>query len=256
MKKCILALMLSLIYSALSFAADGKGDKANKFFYTANTYYEKGDYARAVEDYIRILDSGIESGNLYYNIGNSFLKLGKIGYAVLCYEKARRYIPGDSDLKSNLDYAKSFVEKAALEAERGIFFAPAIKAPFRMFNLNTITVTALLLYLVAVIFSLLKITMSSISRKIRPIYLIALLGFFLNVLVFALRYYDEELIKHGIVVQKEAECKYEPIEKSTTYYKINEGQDVGVLKTRNGWRQIRRHDGRVAWVKKEAVEEI
>ena len=86
-------------------------------------------------------------------------------------------------------------------------------------------------------------------------YLVLLL-FLVALANFSVRYYSEEILTHGIVVEKEAECKYEPIDKSTTYYTLKEGQEVLVLTTRNGWRHIRRLDGKRAWVRKEAVEEI
>ena len=73
-----------------TFAQDTKSNDPNQLFYTGNHYYQTQDYIKAVEEYVKLLDTGIENGNLYYNIGNGFLKLGKVGYAILCYEKARR----------------------------------------------------------------------------------------------------------------------------------------------------------------------
>jgi SH3-like domain-containing protein len=78
----------------------------------------------------------------------------------------------------------------------------------------------------------------------------------LNLSAAAVKYYDENMLKHGIVVKKEVECKYEPIDSSTTYYTLREGGDVIILSTKSDWRQIRRSDGRTGWVKRDAVEEI
>ena len=77
-----------------------------------------------------------------------------------------------------------------------------------------------------------------------------------NLGAFAIRFYDEKILHRGIVVEKDVECKYEPIDKSTTFYRPQEGEFVAVVKTRDGWRQIKRIDGKVGWVKQEAVEEI
>jgi SH3-like domain-containing protein len=41
-----------------------------------------------------------------------------------------------------------------------------------------------------------------------------------------------------------------------TYYTMPEGSEVLVLKTRNGWRQIKSMDGKVAWVGEDYVGEI
>jgi hypothetical protein len=58
-----------------------------------------------VTAYSRILASGQESGTLYYNLGNCYYKLGDIGRAVLFYERARRRMPEDEDIRTNLALA-------------------------------------------------------------------------------------------------------------------------------------------------------
>ena len=94
------------------------------------------------------------------------------------------------------------------------------------------------------------------GKKIRLVSVLAAIAFFLNLGAFAIRYYDEDMLKRGIVVQKDADCKYEPIDKSTTFYRLQEGDEVSVIKTRGGWRQVKRSDGKIGWVAQEAVEEI
>jgi SH3-like domain-containing protein len=71
-----------------------------------------------------------------------------------------------------------------------------------------------------------------------------------------LRFYDEAVAHHGIVLEKLVEARYDPIDKSDVYFKVIDAQKVVVVKTRDGWRQIRRFDGKIGWVKKEMVEEI
>src|SRR3989338_1466141 len=86
----------------------------------------------------------------------------------------------------------------------------------------------------------LNMTGSLFLRPARPVYFVTSIALFLlSVCAFALRYYKEEFSRHAIVVQKEAEARYEPIEKSTQYYKFEKGKDIVVLKTENGWRHIR-----------------
>ncbi|MCM8760813.1 MAG: hypothetical protein NC938_00055 [Candidatus Omnitrophica bacterium] len=236
-------------------AADQKKAGPDQLFYNANQAYAKRDYVKAVEDYAAILDMGLENGNLYYNIGNGFLKLGKVGYAVLCYEKAKRLIPQDSDLKANLAYAMSLSEATYMNIPEENFILKGIKKVFGDLSLSMIALSALILYLsVIVIGSFLML--SPAVRRFKIIYYLVILAFLTTLIGFGVRYYDEVILKHGIVVQKDVECKYEPIDKSTTYYKLNEAEKVLILKTRDGWRQIKRPDGKIGWVKKEAVEEI
>lgn len=264
MKKYTIAILIILLFSGQAFASD-KAKDPNRLFYTANALYEKGEYAKAVEAYISILDMGLENGNMFYNIGNGFLKLGKVGYAVLCYERAKRYSPGDSDLKANLAYARLLTGDSDFQTPLKSLVVRIIERPFRNFNLATIAISALIFYVIVFLGLAFIIISPVFSRKgWNPIFLrrikLALLAMLtaliVNVMAFTIRYYDEEILKHGIVIQKEAECKYEPIEKSTTYYNLHEGNEVLILETRNGWRRIKRLDGKIAWVKKETIEEI
>lgn len=256
MKKYIAITVIFTIMSAgAALAADQKATDPNQLFYNANRSYEKRDYVKAVEDYVAILDSGLESGSLYYNIGNGFLKLGKVGFAILCYEKARRLIPQDSDLKANLAYARSQVDAPAMNIPEENVVLKGIKRVFEDFSLNMIALAALALYLVVILVAALLILVPSAGR-FKPLFLLLVLGSLLSLTGLGVRYYDEEILKHGIVVLKSVETKYEPIDKSTTYYRLQEGNDVLVMNTRDGWRQIKRADGKIGWVKKEAVEEI
>jgi tetratricopeptide (TPR) repeat protein len=255
-KKAALFIMM-LFIAVVPAHADDQANDENKSFYTGNVYYEKKDYAKALENYRAALDMGLESGNLYYNIGNAYLKTGKPGYAILFYEKARRLIPQDGDLKSNLVYARAMVPAAAGGETSGLnAVAGFLRSPFGDINLNAVAILTLALYLVTVILGIIFMLTPFMVRKLKIIFVILLLALIWSSAAFTMRYYDEEFLKKGITVAKSADAKYEPIESSTTYYKIGEGDEVTILDTREGWRHVRRSDGKSAWVKEDAVGEI
>ena len=74
--------------------------------------------------------------------------MGKLGYAILYYAKARRLMPYDSDLKSNLNYARSLVGNSTADIPRKNPVVTFIKTPFRDFNFNAIAISALIMYLI------------------------------------------------------------------------------------------------------------
>jgi len=51
--------------------------------------------------------SGITNGRLEYNLGNCYLQAGDVGRAILHYRRAQRLIPGNENLASNLEEARS-----------------------------------------------------------------------------------------------------------------------------------------------------
>lgn len=256
MKKLILTAIIFISLAGILSAEDGSLQDPNKLFYSANSLYEKRDYTKALEEYNKVLAMGIESGPLYYNVANCYFKSGKLGYAILYYEKARRIMPQDGDLKANLDYAKSLVASSALDIPRRNPIISLVKAPFKDFNLNAIALWTLIIYLIFVALQITGIVNPVIGKKTRLLYAAFLALLILNLGAFAVRYYDEAIVRRGVVVKKDVEAKYEPIDKSTTFYKLQEGNRVSILKTRDGWRQVRRIDGKAGWVSLDAVEEI
>ncbi len=255
MKKTIMILVFLASSVNLALSAEDAQDPRG-LFYKANSLYEQREYEKASEEYAKILNIDSESGPLYFNIGNTFFKMGKIGYAILAYKKAQRLMPGDGDLKSNLAYAQSLTEDSALQLPSQNRVAWFFKFPFREYSLNTVSIILIALYIMLMVMLLAGIIYPAFKRRMAILFYPLLIGFFLTLGAFIIRYYNEEILSHGVVVAKEAECKYEPIDKSNNYFTLKEGQEALVLKTRSGWRRIRRLDGKLAWVKSDAVEEI
>ena len=75
--------------------------------FKANEAYLAGNYPEAAELYQAIDMSGHLNGNIFYNLGNCYMRLGETGKAILNYKKARLLLPRDGDLKANLQYARS-----------------------------------------------------------------------------------------------------------------------------------------------------
>lgn len=254
---CAAALTVALFFlsAAALYSSENKESDPNQLFYTADHYYELREYQKALDGYLSILNSSLESGSLYYNIGNCYLKMGQLGRAILFYEKAEKLIPRDSDLKANLSYAISLVDSSS-DAPTEMFIVKAIRSLFEAYSLRAVIFSATLLYL-TVIAIMTVFTLKPIAgRRFRMILYAVIFIFLVNLSGVAVRYYDERIVRHGIVVQKDVECKYEPIDKSTTFYNLREGRRVVIINTRDGWRQVRRPDGKIGWVKKESIEEI
>lgn len=251
----IVLVILACLAGTVS-CQDAKREDPNQLFYTGNHYYQNQDYIKAVEEYLKILDMGIENGPVYYNIGNSFLKLGKYGHAILCYEKAKRLMPHDSDLKSNLAYARSLVDDMPDEETRTNPLIRIISRSYSDVSLGFISAITLGSYLALLFLIAAIIIYPFLGRWLGPVAFIVGLLFVVNVTAFGVRYYQEVVVKHGIIVQKSVDVKYEPIDKSTTFYKLREGNGVVVLKTKDLWRRVRRHDGKAGWIARDAVEEI
>lgn len=70
-------------------------------FLTGQKAYYQGDYATAEKKFTELASQAVDSGVLYYNLGNVFLKSQKWGEALQYYEKAKRTFPRNRDLQKN-----------------------------------------------------------------------------------------------------------------------------------------------------------
>jgi tetratricopeptide (TPR) repeat protein len=86
--------------------AAAQPDSVSARFSAANAAYEQGQHTRAVEAYRQILDTGRASAALYYNLGNAYVRLGRLGQAIRYYEKARTLRPTDPRVEHNLEQAR------------------------------------------------------------------------------------------------------------------------------------------------------
>lgn len=94
--------LLFLIFSSVMIFA-----QPEVFIQQGNRYYQKQDYNQAVQSYLKVLNEGYESAELYYNLGDAYYREGKLGYAILNYERALKLSPGDDDIRHNLALANS-----------------------------------------------------------------------------------------------------------------------------------------------------
>lgn len=69
-----------------------------------------------------IAATGVVSGRLEYNLGNCYLKAGDVGRAILHYRRAKRLIPRDERLASNLKEAQSRRLTTIHPTRRSVFF--------------------------------------------------------------------------------------------------------------------------------------
>jgi tetratricopeptide (TPR) repeat protein len=75
-------------------------------FEQANQHFKTGEFAAAARAYEQLLTTEGPRAAVFYNLGNSYQRLGQFGPAILAYERARLLSPRDPDLSVNLALAR------------------------------------------------------------------------------------------------------------------------------------------------------
>jgi len=71
----------------------------------ANQLYNQNQFGEAAEIYEQAVTHGMKNGHLYYNLGNTYFRMGNLPKAILNYVKAQNLLPRHEDVEANLEYA-------------------------------------------------------------------------------------------------------------------------------------------------------
>ncbi|MCI4624901.1 MAG: tetratricopeptide repeat protein [Candidatus Magnetoovum sp. WYHC-5] len=223
-------------------------------FAKGNVYYSEGKYDEAIKAYTGAIDEGYESANVYYNIGNCYFKIGKIGMAILFYERARQIEPRNKDLLYNEAYARTFIKPMDDSTGAFIKIKHMINAPFSVLTINGLTIALCMFYLL-IILTLIGRLYSAAIRKYSVV-IVSVAVVFLVFGAYALYGQATLLGKKAVVVEQKAEVLFGPFEKATIFYTLPEGATVKVLEKQDKWYKVERPDGKAGWVTKGVVEII
>lgn len=120
MKKAIIIICLLLINSVSIF-----GQISNQIK-RADNLYKTGNYQQAAILYDSIIKTDGMSAALLFNLGNTYVKLDKLGLAMVCYQKARAIAPSNKTISNNVLYVESKVQdrNRALQKDKNINVEP------------------------------------------------------------------------------------------------------------------------------------
>lgn len=225
------------------------GDDISNVMQKANELYKNNQYQLAIDEYNKLVKQGYEGTSLYYNLGNAHYRLGKVGFAILYYEKALKFSPSDEDVKHNLALAKlNLVDKVDELPPFFIFnIWEGLLASFSVSGWTIIIYIIFILLLLAVIayFFSRSVTQQRISF-FTGIGILVLL--FLSISLLAVKMNNEFNIKNGIIVETSVIVKSAPDNSSKDEFSIHEGLKVRLEDKVDDWVKISLSDGKVGWI--------
>jgi len=245
-------LIVLLLASINSFASD-----LDSLISIGNGYYQNNEYENAVLTYEKIISSGYESANLYYNIGNAYYKSNNLTKAILNYERALLLSPNDEDINYNLDLAKTYVvDKINIIPK--LLVKSWIQDISATFNSNVWAIISTSLFILFLILFSLYLFMSNITIKKNAFWLSFIV---LLISIFSLVFSSQQKEKltahdYAIVFTPSVTIKGSPDESGTELFLIHEGTKVKVVDEIGDWKEIQLPDGNKGWIKSSDIEII
>jgi hypothetical protein len=233
----------------------GQGEGMDAFFRQGNAQYQAGRYETALEAYQKILDAGFESGALYFNMGNCCYKLGRIGRAVLYYERAAKRMPSDEDLKANLALA-NLAALDRIEAQPEFFPLEAARFLVHLVPRSTLVLLVLVFYVLTVGFLIVRLLgrrpfwrSAGFRGAVAAASALAVCG-----LLLAGRIRMDKTTREAVVLASKTDARSEPGEQGgIEVFSLHEGAKVRLDRESGEWIEIILPDRKVGWVKKEAL---
>ncbi len=243
-----------LLASNLQAAAQRK-TPAYGMFYEANELFKDNQYEQALEQYKAILALGIESGNLYYNMGNTYFKIGMLGEALRSYEQAKGLIPRDSDLKANIIFLESLREDPVLASPQG-WLISMLEYFGGYFSIDRLTLIGVFIYWLLIIIGIGWCLLPHYRQALKNYIICGGVILLFIGCVWGIKFYDIEFNSYAFVVDEVIDVKFAPSEEATTYFKVYEGTRVAVIREEGKWSRIKTPDGKIGWASCFALNKI
>jgi len=218
-------------------------------FNQGNNFYNEKNYEKAIATYHELLKQGLESGGLYYNLGNAYYKTGNIGKAILYYEKARKFLPDNENIRFNLRLVRLKIRDKVERPPQFIIFKWGRDFINNLSSISWALVTTILLFLTVVFFSIFYLSSSPGLRKFsRTISILLIILAILSSFPLYYRYKLENKEDRGIILVDEIAAIAAPQKNSTTLFLIHEGTKVKILDKDDNWIKIELLDGKQGWI--------
>jgi len=233
------------------------GQSPDQLFQQGNQMYQQGRLEDARSLYESIVAMGYGSGQLFYNLGNTYYRSGEIARAILSYERALRYMPQDDDIRHNLQLANLLITDR-IEPTPRLFFLEFWDDLKDALSLRSTTWLAYLAYLLLLAsLTLLVLGRTYVWKKIGMISaVVSLFLFACGLILFAAKLADFTEEHEAIVMEAVVTVKNSPDAGSSDAFVLHSGVKVEIIDSVSGWIEIRLADGKVGWIELSTVERI
>ena len=252
------AAVTALLALLVPFWASAAQVPADSLWNAGTAAYSDGDWGGALASWQEIEGSGLESPELYYNIGNAFFKSSDYAHAILYYERALKLDPSYSDARFNLEFAGEFVQDR-IESVPEFFLKTWIRRMGYLFPSDVWAALFLVLLALALAGALLFLLGTGAARRRTGFFagLAALLLAFCCLGFAASQKAAYNRADSAIVTVPVSAVRSSPgSEAAKDLFVLHEGTKVRILDEVGSWWNIELSDGRQGWIPSTDLELI
>lgn len=223
----------------------------------ANAFFTTEDYQQAASVYEQILQSGEESAKLYFNLGNTYYKLGDVNKAILNFERAKVLAPHDADIEFNLQIANQFVVTKIEDIPQPFFlrWRASVINKYPTDTWSSVSIVAFILFFIFLGFFI-------FSRRAaikRTAFWFGIIAVVFSGFTFSFASQQKKAIKnrnHAIVFCPRVTVKSSPSQTGTDLFLIYEGLKIEITDSLDTWKEIKLADGNEGWLPDSCIVRI
>jgi tetratricopeptide (TPR) repeat protein len=250
---CLLAVLIAGVAPARAAASH---PAAERQFAEGNAAYEARRYDDAVKAYEKVLGAGLADPRVLFNLGNAEYRLGRLGPAILSWERALRFDPSDDDARANLELARGQIRDRVGEPELQ-YPIRVVKETLESIPAQTIAWVFLGLYVAAAGGFGLAIVGRDWYRRRLLVYAAAALSLGALCAGTALLYRGrQDAAPLAIVLADRIDVRSGPGDENTVLFTVHEGTRVELRNRLDLWVQVGLPNGLSGWVPVASVEKM
>jgi tetratricopeptide (TPR) repeat protein len=214
--------------------------------------YRAKDYERAKTVFTELMEQNPDNPILLYNLGLVEYQLGRFGWALGLWRKARTLAPGKVPAEAAIAYTE---ERLFPERQKQTFIVVIYNA---LLNLPSWLwrLSSLLGFMITGWWGLEYGVKRRLPPNLWPSWIYIVFPLFLLGLSFTLIGAIESMQTSATVVEKDLLARVSPSETSPTILQLEEGQKVTVDQYHGEWARIHGQNGAPGWVPRQAVLEF
>lgn len=231
--------------------------EADDLMHRGNANYQKQQFSEAAGCYEKILAQGYSGADVYYNLGNAYFKQGRLGLAILNYERALRLSPRDEDIKYNLRIANARTADRISEMPK-MFLLEWWDGILGIFSVAGWTWFSYFLFVILLCAVALFVFIRKAEMK-RFIFISAMgvaAFLILSVIFTFINIRKESALRPAIITASAATAKLSPDEQSGDAFLMHEGTKVYIEDKVEVWTKVKLADGKTGWVRTGEVTKI
>jgi len=229
----------------------------DSIFNKANDAYSNGNYQEAKRLYSSILKEDLVSGELYYNLANTYYKLEDIANSIYYYEKALKLNPDSENIKNNLAFAErmrldQFENLPESELDQGI------NKFVELFSVDTWSILGIvLLFFSAAAFAVFLFKKIPLVKRISLGLSIVLILLSIGAFFMAQTEFNQvQNNTFAIIFEKEKSVYEEPNLKAGLLVELHEGTKLKILDQFRTFYKVELPDGTIGWIETTNLKKI